>query len=246
MISLLNLVFWVILKQTNEPIYTLALVMTLPVLGKLLPIDNQNTLYASQLNNSPLQILPLLLHMVTSWIFMAALFIDYPIENYTTNQQIILTIALIFTVTYSFTTTHEMMHKNNRVLQYMAMLNLTMFNFTVYPIEHIFLHHKMVGTREDPITCPKNRNVYHFIFNAFVEAHKFACRYDFKRFAMGITANLVYIGALLFFALQQYQDWSLALWKVGYFVMLGSLCYITFELGEYVEHYGLIYRDKDG
>ena len=92
----------------------------------------------------------------------------------------------------------------------------------------------MVGTKEDPITCPKNRNLYIFTLNAFVSAHKFACRYDFKKFVVCMVANWIYIGALVYFAMREYQDWSLALWKVGFFLGVGLSGYLMFEAGEYV------------
>ena len=79
-----------------------------------------------------------------------------------------------------------------------------------------------------------------------MQSYKFACKYDFNRFAIGVTVNVAYIAAMLVFALKEYGEWSPALWKVGYFVLLGLLCYSTFEIGEYTEHYGLIEREKDG
>ena len=77
-------------------------------------------------------------------------------------------------------------------------------------------------------------------------AHKFACRYDFTKFLRGIAANCLYYAVMLFFAVREYQNWTLALWKIGYFVLLGFLCYFLFEIAEYMEHYGLICRQKDG
>ena len=61
-----------------------------------------------------------------------------------------------------------------------------------------------------------------------------------------MVANWIYIGALVYFAMREYQDWNSALWKVGFFWGVGLSGYLMFEAGEYVEHYGLIYRDKDG
>ena len=121
-----------------------------------------------------------------------------------------------------------------------------MFQFTVYPIQHVYLHHKAVGTKEDPITCPKNTGVYYYTLNAFISAHKFVFNYDVAKFAACMLANWTYVGILVYFSYKQYQDWNQALWKVAFFLGVGLACYVTFEAGQYTEHYGLIYRDKDG
>lgn len=46
-----------------------------------------------------------------------------------------------------------------------------------------------------------------------------------------MAANWIYIGALVYFAMREYQDWNLALWKVGYFLGVGLSGYMMFEAG---------------
>lgn len=79
---------------------------------------------------------------------------------------------------------------------------MALFQFTVYPIEHLYLHHKLVGTNQDPITSPKNQNYYAFTIKAFFSAHKFVLNKDPKAFALCLLTNWTYIGLMLWYALK--------------------------------------------
>ena len=86
----------------------------------------------------------------------------------------------------------------------------------------------MVGTSEDPITSPKNKNLYSFTIDAFISAHKFVWKYDVKKFIACMLANWTYIAIMVFFAMREYQDWNIALSKVAFFLGVGMTCYVTF------------------
>ena len=107
---------------------------------------------------------------------------------------------MVFSLGIAFATTHELFHKDSLILLLIGYSNLVIFQFTVYPIEHVYLHHKAVGTKEDPITCPKNKGVYSYTLNAFISAHKFVFNYDKIKFAACMLANWTYIGILVYFS----------------------------------------------
>ncbi len=83
---------------------------------------------------------------------------------------------------------------------------MALFQFTVYPTEHLYLHHKYVGTDKDPITSPKNQTLYMYTIKAFFSAHKFVFNYNIKAFAVCMLTNWLYLGILFFHAFRELGD----------------------------------------
>lgn len=79
---------------------------------------------------------------------------------------------------------------------------MALFQFTVYPIEHLYLHHKFVGTDKDPITSPKNQNFYIYTLKAYFSAHMFVFKFNKLYFAICMLTNWIYLGLLFAFAYQ--------------------------------------------
>jgi hypothetical protein len=100
-----------------------------------------------------------------------------------------------------------------------------------------------VGTDKDPITSPKNQTLYYFAVQAYFSAHKFVFNYSKKAFLVCMLANWVYLGGLFYHAFNEYQNVEAACMKVGFFVLLGLGGFFFLEIIEYIEHYGLIYRE---
>ena len=112
----------------------------------------------------------------------------------------------------------------------MGFVNMALFQFTVYRIEHVYLHHKFVGTSKDPITSPKNQSVYAYTFKAFFSAHKFVFNFSLKAFAVCMLTNWLYLGTMFYFAYREYQDFEMAALKVGFFLIVGFSSYFLFEI----------------
>ena len=105
-------------------------------------------------------------------------------------------------------------------------MNMSVFMFSVYPIEHVHSHHKHVGTAKDPITCRKNLNLYFYMLRVIYTAHKFTFEYS-KMIFMGCMAlNASYIGTLYFFAIREFDDATLAWAKVGFILLIGATGFI--------------------
>ena len=87
-----------------------------------------------------------------------------------------------------------------------------------------------MGTSQDPITSPKNKNYYSYTLNAFFSAHSFVFKREPKIFLVCMLTNWAYIGAMLWAALREYEeDWSIAVSKVGMFLLIGLICFMFFE-----------------
>lgn len=120
-------------------------------------------------------------------------------------------------------------------------INLFFFQFTVYPIEHLYLHHKKVGTPEDPITPPKNENIYHYYINAIYSAYKFNYKYNKTIFAACVFATITYILLVVGFVVKEGKGLD----KIVFFILFSYIGVFHMECAEYIEHYGLIYRSSD-
>jgi len=63
---------------------------------------------------------------------------------------------LAYLISPSIDASHELIHRPDFIFRAIGYVNMALFQFTVYPIEHLYLHHKYVGTSKDPITSPKD------------------------------------------------------------------------------------------
>jgi hypothetical protein len=79
---------------------------------------------------------------------------------------------------------------------------MAIFLFSVYPIEHVYYHHKNVGTSKDPIMSPKNFNLYSYTLRVIWTAHKYTYQYSKKVFLGCMALNASYIGLLYFLAIR--------------------------------------------
>ena len=123
-------------------------------------------------------------------------------------------IALSFTIGGSFDASHELIHRNEKFCRIVGYLNLWFHQFTVYPIEHLYLHHKKVGSAEDPITSPKNMSLYQYYVRAIISAYKFNYKYSKKIFALCVFATVSYIITMIFLVLREESGLGKALFFI--------------------------------
>lgn len=140
---------------------------------------------------------------------------------------------------------HEMFHKDSKLLFYLSFPTTVLIHFPVYPLSHVLSHHKYAGTKHDAVTCPKNKSVYQYIVDTWIEGYQFVWNYDKKKFFACISIFVAYIGIITYYSYKEYQDWDLALRKVGFFWGLSAFGFCLFESFEYIEHYGLVMRNKE-
>ena len=233
---------WTIYLQTNEPAYILMVVFAIQYIGRFLPKDSFPVLNSTEHNKNIFQVFPLVALIICTWVTIGKLFIDNPFADYSIKQCILSGVVLIYTLPAAIDASHELIHRPQQYFKIIGFVNMALFQFTVYPIEHVQLHHKMVVTDKDPITSPKNRSLYWFIPNSFYQAHKYVFLRDKKMFAVCMATNWLYLGVMLWHAMREFNDWGLALWKVTTFAGIGLFGWAFLENIEYIEHYGLIYR----
>lgn len=80
---------------------------------------------------------------------------------------------------------------------------MVIFHFVVYETDHLYNHHRHVGTRKDIITCPKGKNFYQYLVHVFVGAYRFAYNYNKKTFFSLMALYFTYIMAIFFLAYKE-------------------------------------------
>jgi alkane 1-monooxygenase len=60
------------------------------------------------------------------------------------------------------TAAHELVHRRNIIARALGVWNLALVNFAHWGIEHVFGHHRNVGTPEDPASAKKGQSLYIF------------------------------------------------------------------------------------
>ncbi|MAD73594.1 MAG: alkane 1-monooxygenase [Rheinheimera sp.] len=140
---------------------------------------------------------------------------------------------------------HELTHRTADPLAMLTGRWLLAFSFDCsFAIEHVYGHHRYVGTRQDPATAPRGRNVYQHILHSTVYGNCSAWRIEtqrltrqnkpvfsfYNRFLRGIAMSVL-LGIFAF---------SLAGW-LGLLLFTGSALFAkaVLEVVNYIEHYGI-------
>lgn len=223
----------------------MAFIFTLLYVGRFLPKDTFPVLHSKEHNKNVWQLFPLVANIMFAWITLGKLFVDYPFKEYSTRQCVLAYLSLMYLIPGSIDASHELIHRPQMIFRVMGFANMAVMQFSVYPIEHIYLHHKMVGSKKDPITSPKNKNFYLYTFQAMISAHTFVYKWSKKAFAICILSNLTYLAIMFSHAMNEHGDWQIAAWKVFVFFGISFGAFAFLEVVEYVEHYGLVCRSDE-
>lgn len=141
---------------------------------------------------------------------------------------------------------HEFCHRLYSPMQ--RFLGQVLFSLALHPslpIEHVFGHHRNVGTRDDPATAHRGEGFWRYIVRSvggtFVNAHRFEKRRLRHHGTFGRLAfNRTYQG---YGVVAVWWLWALALGGVPGligFVLVGLIGMVIVELFQYISHYGLV------
>lgn len=145
---------------------------------------------------------------------------------------------------------HELFHKINSPIEYLTGISM-LFHvmYSHFYIEHIWGHHKNVGTVLDPASSKRGETIYHYvpktILFGYIDAWKIELRklskkrISFFSFHNRMLMFTIIQAIVLFFVHKYYGNIGL------YFFLAQSIAAIAMvEAVNYVEHYGLE-RKKD-
>jgi hypothetical protein len=227
-------VYAVINFYYEKPFYFFAFIVTFPFWGKFMPKDDLKVTNANYHNKNIFHALPLASSVIGNFITLAYLCINFPYFNYTGLEYFICGFSVVLLITPSIDASHELIHRPENFFKALGFLNMTVFLFNVYPIEHIYMHHKYVGTTKDPITSRKNFSLIFYIFRAYYSAHKFVFNYSKLMFLGCVSLNAAYLGAIYYHGLTQYDDPKMALSKLIFFIRIAVGGFVGLEVIEYV------------
>ena len=162
-----------------------------------------------------------------------------------TREQIYLMVgAGIATGGVGITYAHELIHSKNLWERRGGELLLASVAYAHFTTEHLFNHHRYVGTPKDPVTARYNEGFWAFFPRAVWGSAASAWRIDVDRlkrrgrsaFALATPwfRYAATTGVFVAFAV-----WLLGLWGLALFGVQAFVAILQLEAVNYVEHYGL-------
>jgi len=144
---------------------------------------------------------------------------------------------------------HELVHRTWNPGEVFLGRVLLAFSFdSAFSIEHVYGHHEYIGSKRDPATAPRGRNVYQHILLStwrgnisawFLEKQ----RLDRKGLATLSAHNRVIRGWLMSLFLLALIGSVFGLRAAAYYVLCGLGAKALLEVINFIEHYGLIRAD---
>jgi len=148
------------------------------------------------------------------------------------------------------TVAHELIHRSNKLEQWLGRGILLTTFYMHFAIEHIYGHHRHVATPEDPATAKKGESFYSFWFRTVPGQYLSAWNIQIKRLdKFGYNFFSIYNEMLVFLILQIALLAAIVVvfTPAAALLFLGS-CIVAFSMLEavnYLEHYGLERLRKD-
>ena len=141
---------------------------------------------------------------------------------------------------------HELVHRTWNPSEVFLGRVLLAFSFdSAFSIEHVYGHHEYIGSKRDPATAPRGRNVYQHIFLSTWQGNVSAWRLEHQRLGRKQLATWSYhnrvIRGWLMSLLVLALIWFVFGWQAcAYFVLCGLGAKSLLEVINFIEHYGLI------
>ncbi len=141
---------------------------------------------------------------------------------------------------------HELVHRLESPYSLITGRWLLAFSFdTTFSIEHVYGHHRHVGTPHDPATARRGEYTLAFVLRSTIHGNLSAARIEAERLRrknlpIWSLQNRIITGQLMSLALLAV---ALALgggWGVAAFMAAGVQGKLYLELVNYIEHYGLV------
>lgn len=149
-------------------------------------------------------------------------------------------------ITAAFNIGHELSHRlDSKFNLLVGQIICTLSLHPCFPIEHVYGHHKNIGTPLDPVTARRNEPFWFFAARSFLGtcrnalhvAHSRASRHDgVMQFIKNRVVHGIAIQITIFVAAFLLGGWV----GLGAYLVAAIISLIIVELIQYVGHYGLI------
>ncbi len=149
-----------------------------------------------------------------------------------------------------FTVAHELIHRSSKFEQWLGQALLLTTLYLHFAIEHVYGHHKHVGTEEDAATARKGETFYRFLIRSVPDQYRSAWNIERKRLKKKKKRFWSLSNEMLGFQMTQMVWIGLIYFLMGAVVTIVYVisCILAFSLLEavnYLEHYGLEREKND-
>jgi alkane 1-monooxygenase len=178
--------------------------------------------------------------------FILTYFLIWTSQRYLDSKSTMDKLGLIMTVgsltgAIGITIAHELVHRNKKWQRALGVWNLLLVNFGHWGVEHVFGHHRHIGTPEDHASAIKDQWLYTFwaknFFGGFRSSYYFEKNRISGKFLYQIRnriLNYTVISIVITFFLSLYEIQLVIFWWAQSLVAIILLLSV-----DYIEHYGL-------
>ena len=252
-IVVLYILGFVSIKHFDNPYFTIWLISLVPFLDEFLPMDLRNpTKEESKMLETDLRFkLPLYTALFVDWFFTIF------ILNYVSaNKELSLFkfvgcfILGLSAAGINIVISHELMHKNNKLDEFLGMVTLSKNLYMHFFIEHVHGHHKNVATPRDPATARYGQTLYEFIPQTIIGSLKSAWHLEANRMLEIKKFKSVWVpqNRMLCFGINNiilpfivYKIWGFNAFVFYVGTTVGGI--LQLEMINYIEHYGLLRKE---
>lgn len=197
-------------------------------------IQKEKYLIPSFLDNTLLFFFPILF----------SLFIFHMISLYSIQENIFYKINMVFAVgiisgSLGLIVAHEFIHSKEWYKRGIGIYILNLMSFSWFRVEHVYIHHKYLGSDKDPSSAKLDQSIYHFIPSSILRGIKATYLLEYKRVAKRYYKNRMLLSII-------YTVVSCGIIKVIFgssavlfFISYSAVAIIFVSCVSYIQHYGL-------
>ena len=159
-------------------------------------------------------------------------------------ESIALTVILGKVAAHAIATGHELVHRTAKWERALGEVMLSSIAFAHYQTEHVFIHHRHVGTPTDPVFAAKGQSFWNYLPRALFRNLLETWRAECDRLArLGLPAwhptNPFWRYSLLTAAWGVLYAWMGGWFGVGLYLLHSLIAMTILRIIDYVEHYAL-------
>lgn len=226
--------------------------LTIPVLDKVVGLNTDDL-------DPTVQDAALFWHRLITWVWVPVQFsmifgliwVAGSTDRLSMFEAIAMAIAVgIATGGVGITYAHELMHQRNKFEKALAEVLMTSTLYGHFCIEHVYGHHKNVGTPKDPASARYQETIYQFLprtlIGGFVSAWEIQTEIMQRKSIPPVSLKNPFVRYLLATLVYFAAAYGLAgFFGIGLFVVQAVMAVLLLETINYIEHYGLSRRRLD-
>ncbi|WP_460949810.1 fatty acid desaturase [Spirosoma daeguense] len=147
---------------------------------------------------------------------------------------------IILNSNFAISLAHDLMHATSRLARGLATILLIQNGFFYLEADHIYIHHRYVGTPKDPATPLLGESIYRYFKRSI--SHRFRMVFDVASvFPKSTSARIVrattlrLAGCLVYLAVAAVAGLAVGGWVLAQFIFV----VLIYESITYIQHYGL-------